>query len=70
MRVFQRRFIWSVSAFKQLAMIFMSILAGNMYESIGFQALTGVGSGGAGLHLTSCSRLAAPAHFLRCVASE
>ncbi|MDX4938771.1 MFS transporter, partial [Klebsiella pneumoniae] len=23
--------------FKQLAMIFMSILAGNMYESIGFQ---------------------------------
>ncbi|WP_416376819.1 hypothetical protein [Klebsiella pneumoniae] len=51
-------------------MIFMSILAGNMYESIGFQALTGVGSGGAGLHLTSCSRLAAPAHFLRCVASE
>ncbi len=25
------------SFFKQLAMIFMSILAGNMYESIGFQ---------------------------------
>ncbi len=37
--------------FKQLTMIFMSILAGNMYESIGFGALTGAGSGGAGLHL-------------------
>ncbi len=29
--------------FKQLTMIFMSILAGNMYESIGFGALTGAG---------------------------
>ncbi len=38
--------------FKQLAMIFMSVLAGNMYESIGFRGrLSGAGSGGAGLHL-------------------
>ncbi|VTN74498.1 galactoside permease [Klebsiella variicola] len=36
--VFQRRFIWSVSAsLSNWPMIFMSILAGNMYESIGFQ---------------------------------
>ncbi len=37
--------------FKQLAMIFMSILAGNMYESIGFVALTVLGLVALGLHL-------------------
>ncbi|WP_407247262.1 hypothetical protein [Klebsiella pneumoniae] len=38
----------------------MSILAGNMYESIGFRGAYLAGSGGAGLHLISVgSRLAA-----------
>jgi oligosaccharide:H+ symporter len=37
--------------FKQLAMIFMSILAGNMYEHRFPGRLPGAGSGGAGLHL-------------------
>ncbi|MGU0043876.1 MFS transporter [Escherichia coli] len=36
--VFQRRFyLVCFCFFKQLAMIFMSVMAGNMYESIGFQ---------------------------------
>ncbi len=38
--------------FKQLAMIFMSVLAGNMYESIGFQgAYLVLGLVALGLHL-------------------
>ncbi len=37
--------------FKQLAMIFMSILAGNMLKASVSGRLPGAGSGGAGLHL-------------------
>ncbi|MFP1455009.1 MFS transporter [Escherichia coli] len=54
--------------FKQLAMIFMSVLAGNMYESIGFQgAYLVLGLVALGFTLISGSRLAAPARFPCCV---
>lgn len=37
--------------FKQLAMIFMSVLAGKMYESIGFGGVSGAGDNCAKLHV-------------------
>ncbi len=46
--------------FKQLAMIFMSILAGNMYESIGFVALTVLGLVALGFTLISVFTLSGP----------
>lgn len=46
--------------FKQLAMIFMSILAGNMYESIGFGALTVLGLVALGFTLISVFTLSGP----------
>jgi OHS family lactose permease-like MFS transporter len=56
-------------ASKQLAMIFMSILAGNMYESIGFQgAYLVLGLVALGFTLISVFTLSGPAHFPCCVA--
>jgi OHS family lactose permease-like MFS transporter len=55
--------------FKQLAMIFMSILAGNMYESIGFQgAYLVLGLVALGFTLISVFTLSGPGPLSCCVA--